>query len=83
MTLDVAGRLCKASTGGDEVEFAVYHDWNQALCLYHEELAVSDMWIVRDKLIELAGEGELYLLIPCLITIAIVAIIQFCLSSLG
>ena len=61
LTLDVTGSLYKSSTGGDDVEFGVYTDWNRSHCFYHEEFGGSDMWIVQDKLIELAGEGEYYL----------------------
>ena len=59
LTLGVTGRLYRVSEGGDDVKFATYHDWEgESHCFFHERFFGSDMWMVQDKLIDLAGDGE-------------------------
>jgi len=61
LSLIVADKLYVVSSGGDDAKYATYHDWNETHCFYHEEFAGNDMWMVQDKLINLAGEGKHFL----------------------
>lgn len=62
LTLAVSDSMYVESSGGDDIEFATYYDWGgETHCFYHEEFSGSDMWVVQDKLIKLAGEGDHYI----------------------
>jgi len=59
LTVSVTGSLYVESGGGDDISYATYYDWGgETHCFFHEEFGGSDMWIVQDKLIGLAGEGD-------------------------
>lgn len=50
-----------SSRGGDEAPFTAYEHWAGDRCFYHEEWGGSDMWIVQDKLVDLASTGTHYM----------------------
>jgi len=62
LTIEVTGSLYIKSSGGEDVNYATYHDWGgETRCFFHEEFGGSDMWVVQDKLIDLAGNGDHYI----------------------